>query len=42
MFAFTLSLLVYMFAMYAIGYLASRRVNDVDDYVLAGGVCRSA
>ena len=36
MFAFTLSLIVYMFVMYAIGYLASRRVHDVEDYVLAG------
>lgn len=33
---FTFSLIVYMLVMYAIGYLASRRVHDVDDYVLAG------
>ncbi len=36
MLGFTLSLIVYMLVMYAIGYSASRRVNDVDDYVLAG------
>ena len=33
---FTLSLVAYMLVMYSIGYVASRRVKDVDDYVLAG------
>ncbi|MGN6545038.1 MAG: sodium:solute symporter family protein [Aureliella sp.] len=33
---FSISLMVYMLAMYAIGYIAQRRVRNVDDYVLAG------
>ena len=33
---FSVSLMVYMLVMYAIGYLAQRRVRTVDDYVLAG------
>lgn len=33
---FTLCFVAYMLVMYAIGYAASRRVHDVDDYVLAG------
>lgn len=33
---FTISLIAYILVMYAIGYLASRRVRNVDDYVLAG------
>lgn len=35
-FAFSVSLAVYMFVMYIIGYIAQRRVNNVDDYVVAG------
>lgn len=35
-FIFSISLTVYMLAMYAIGYIAQRRVRNVDDYVLAG------
>ncbi len=34
--AFTCALLVYMLVMYIIGYVAQRRVTNVDDYVLAG------
>jgi Na+/proline symporter len=33
---FSCSLAVYMLAMYAIGYVAQRRVRNVDDYMLAG------
>lgn len=34
--AFSVSLVGYMLIMYAIGFLAQRRVSSVDDYVLAG------
>ncbi|MCC6507835.1 MAG: sodium:solute symporter family protein [Pirellulaceae bacterium] len=34
--AFTITLMIYMLTMYVIGYVASRRVSNVDDYVLAG------
>lgn len=34
--AFSVCLAVYMLVMYVIGYLAQRRVKNVDDYVVAG------
>ena len=37
---FSLCLLAYMLVMFAIGWVAQRKVENVDDYVLAADGCR--